>query len=836
MKLHFLGGADEVGASCVLVEAAGCRILVDAGVRMSNARKDKLPDLARATDLGGLDAVLVTHAHLDHSGALPLVHGAFPQAEIWTSEATASLLRVLLLDAVKIMEEQADREDEIPLYPLPAVESLLADVRTTRFLEPVRLCDGRVNATLFPAGHVLGAAAVGLETPDGKILVTGDVSITPQLTVSGMVAPRFAPDVVVSESTYGARLHASRRAEEQRLADTVFEALREGRKVLIPSFALGRAQEVLLILRKALAQPDAPEAVVWADGMVRAVCGIYGRHPEYLSPALRKRAEAEREPFYTADGRIRPVREPAERETVLGGPPCVIVASSGMLSGGPSSLYAARLAPSQDALIAITGYQDEEAPGRRLQEAANGRSSELYVNNQAVKVACRVETYGLSAHADAQELSGLVAKLKPARVALVHGDGDARTGLAKILSDAGQDVVLPAAGETLEFNAKPRTPKRRMPGIGKGRALGQDSLAELHGLLWKQAGARRSYPVRELAETWHGSEAVPDDLDPLHELLRTNPAWFEPDARRPFCYRPVDPSIGPPVDAGPVRDEAGRLEQNAALAEVDRRFGPDSGLYRRGAERETWTLRLYFHFPDVAGVRHAAEIDQIERDTGWKVKLHPETHLGALEQHLRACLPPGSEPVKPPSVFKDERLVKAAVTRVPSDVGDILAAFGKETGFTLSLVAGAVGTPVAKKAFDEHGRMEVNLAFRAIEEAFSGQNTAPTRKSKKNDSEGVFLELSFISPEVGERHRDIIDRLQEETGWRIRIAERVDQQAVLRIASEVIPRGWNLARNPGLDLAGRKVLLKFSSPAPEEEILQASDELGRRTGFELESR
>jgi Cft2 family RNA processing exonuclease len=251
--VHFLGGADEVGASSLLVEAGGKRILIDAGIRMGKAQGDKLPDLSRATSLGGLDAVLLTHAHLDHSGALPLVHGAFPSAEVLCTEPTAAILRVLLLDAVKIMEKNAGAEDEIPLYPLPAVEALLGRLTTVRFLDPISLCAGLITATFFPAGHVLGAAAIGLQTPEGNLLVTGDVSVSPQRTVTGMSVPRFKPDLVVCESTYGNRLHASRRAEEERLIETVFSAVRGGQKVLIPAFALGRAQEVILVLLRLIA-------------------------------------------------------------------------------------------------------------------------------------------------------------------------------------------------------------------------------------------------------------------------------------------------------------------------------------------------------------------------------------------------------------------------------------------------------------------------------------------------------------------------------------------------------------------------------------------------------
>ena len=354
MRVHFLGGADEVGASCVLVEAGGRRVLVDAGVRMGAAQRDRLPDLARATELGGLDAVVLTHAHLDHSGALPLVHGAFPAAPVWMTGPTLGLLHILLLDAIRVMESKSEQEGEIPLYPLPAVEALLGASHAAPMLEPVPLCGGEVRATFFPAGHVLGAAAVGLETAEGNVLVTGDISITDQLTVPGMARPRFSADVVVCESTYGGRLHASRRAEEERLAEKVLDVARDGGKVLVPAFALGRAQEVLLILRRALALPDAPLVTVHADGMVRAICNIYNQYADHLSPALRRRAGEGRGLFYTGDGRVRPVQSPGEREQILAGGPCVIVSSSCMLSGGPSASYAAALASSASAMPALS--------------------------------------------------------------------------------------------------------------------------------------------------------------------------------------------------------------------------------------------------------------------------------------------------------------------------------------------------------------------------------------------------------------------------------------------------------------------------------------------------
>ncbi len=842
MKLHLLGGAGEVGASCVLVEAAGLRVLVDAGVRMGSAQQDRLPDLARATERGGLDEVLVTHAHLDHTGALPLVHGAFPRAGVWMTGPTLGLVRILLLDALKVMELKSGQEGEIPLYPASAVEALLARARAVPLLEPVALCGGAIRATFFPAGHVLGAAAVGLETSEGNLLVTGDVSLTDQLTVSGMPRPRFSPDVVVCESTYGARLHASRKAEEERLAETVLEVLRGGGKVLIPAFALGRAQEVLLILRRALARDGAPAATVWVDGMVRSICGVYSQFGECLSPLLRERAESGRGLFYTADGRVRPVGSPDEREAILAGGPCVIVASSGMLAGGPSAWYAARLASDERALIAITGYQDEEAPGRRLQEVASGASQELVIDGRAIPVRCRVASYALSAHADAQELTGLVTSLSPREVVLVHGDGAAREALARSLFAAGcQRVHLPATGDTLELEAGAAgaRPRRAVAGLGQGRPLDGAALRELHRHLWQGERRGASYSASELAEAWYGTARLPADLTALRELLRADPRLFVADARRPFLYRCADP-LAPPRPAasgsGAARDEAGRLEQNAALAIIDEVLGPDSGLYRRGAERETWSLRLCFRFPDVARARHAQALEAIAARTGWNVVVHPEAHLASLEQLALQLLGQEVPQVRKVAIHAAERVVRVSAPARPDAawLEETARRFAEETGFGLEVKTAAGGTPAARQAYDESGRMEINLALAEIDKAFAGKEHGPYKKSKKTGADGEWIELAFVSPEVGARYDEVIDDLAFRTSWRIRVAPSVDQQAVLRLVRELLPAGWKVSKGPGLDVAGRKVKLKLVVAPAAEELAEVTAQLLRATGFSLD--
>lgn len=450
MKIHFIGGAQEVGGSCSVVEVGTRRILVDCGQRMGGgAEVDRLPDLQRVQELGGLDAILVTHAHADHIGALPLIHLAFPKVPLYTTEATLALMRIMLADSLKIMQIRWLQEAEIPLYPEHAVTSMLARTEVVRPGDVFDLCEGELQATFLLSGHVLGACSLTLDTPEGRVFFTGDYSVDAQRTVDGLTLPAVRPHVVVTEATYGNRLHANRRAEETRLAEAVAQVVAEGGKVLIPAFALGRAQEVLLILLGEQKAGRIPKFPLFVDGMVRNVCQIYSLFPEFLGQRLRKQVEREGNPFFFEGSAARAVGQ-GERELVVAGEPCCIVSSSGMLNGGPSQFYAAELASGAKNAIFITGYQDEESPGGKVLALAEGSERQLRLMDRVVRFECRIAKYNLSAHADAGQIASLVEKLGPRQCYLVHGDEGARAALAPMLPSS-VETHLPGNGQVAEF-------------------------------------------------------------------------------------------------------------------------------------------------------------------------------------------------------------------------------------------------------------------------------------------------------------------------------------------------------------------------------------------------
>ncbi|HEX9132740.1 MAG TPA: MBL fold metallo-hydrolase, partial [Ktedonobacteraceae bacterium] len=524
MQVIFVGGASGVGASCLAIELAGQWIVVDAGVRVDR-KSDPLPDLSL---LEGKDvrAIFVTHAHADHIGALPLLHQAFPTAPIFASRGTSLLMEVMLADALKVMTRRAAEEMELPLYPETLVAGMLTQVRPMPVGEPFTLSIlPGVTIHASRAGHIAGAVSLGFTAPDGSLVVSGDISSTPQRTVTGAVPPPMDRcDLLVLESTYGARLHPNRQAEEARLAQAVANGLAQGGHTLIPCFGLGRGQELLLILQAAQEKGQVPEFPIYVDGLVRRVCSTYLLIPEALSPTLQRQIRKGYTPFTGRN--VTFVRDERDRERILAGPPACILSSSGMLTGGPSAWYAARLATDPNASILITGYQDEESPGKRLLDLAEKKENTLMLGGTQVEVRCQVAKYSLSAHADGGELAAYAAALKPRKVALVHGDPEARAALRGLLTDT--DVVLPMEGMAIEKLEKlagrssraastnaARSVEALPQGIGRGAPFDYTHVEQL----WRavtEVPTLRIVTARELALAWYGEvteETTQDILD-----------------------------------------------------------------------------------------------------------------------------------------------------------------------------------------------------------------------------------------------------------------------------------------------------------------------------------
>jgi len=847
MRLTFLGGAHEVGASCTLLEVAGRRILIDAGIRMGARDGDQLPNLSQIQEGGPLDAILLTHAHTDHIGALPLVHIAYPQIPIYTTAPTRRLTQILLVDALKIMESRWQQEKEIPLYPEHIVTTMLSRMRLVEPGQPFPLLGQEELITTFtPSGHVMGACSILLDTPDGRLLFTGDYSLDRQMTVEGMTLPKGRADLVVTESTYGNRLHANRKMEEERLVQSVARVVVLGGKVLIPAFALGRAQEVILLLLEAQRRGTIPRFPIYVDGMVKTVCAAYASFPEYLSRSLSKLIQKVGNPFFH-EGASTVAVQAAQRQALADSQePCCIVSSSGMLTGGPSQFYAAALAPDPQNAIFITGYQDEESPGRRVLDLADGKSRSLRLGDQEVEVHCQVGRYSLSAHADSAQMLGVLTRLAPQDVYLVHGDSDARSTLASSARDAMQ-VHLPRNGQSVEHVY--RLPKHRrnlclaQPGIGKGADLDLSKLRRY--LLLTSPPNSLSFTLIDLTRTWFGSSFSSANLEHVSQQLSQAPG-FSHDPQAGLYHLESDSEDQLPASKKQRRRarQEGRLEQNQALQRVDEILAYPPDLQRKGLNLPEGQILLTFHFPEVAARRYADKFEEIACQTGWKVALTPGVNQAALIQALQRLLPPTWSLARTPSIHLNQGRVSAQIqgpaseTLSPAALADIENRYQEETGHRLQLEdesARQVAPAVRKNHRGADGRLEINLAFQHIRQAFQQQPAQLFRCSRKEDFATCtsWIELALISPQVAERYQRLRLELEKETGWPLRFASEPNQDFIKRRTRELIPPDWGLKKEPAFYKNEGYVQVATAIHPPSHHVEQLARAIEDETGYRL---
>lgn len=431
MKFTALGGAGEVGASSYLLEMAGKRILLDAGLRVNRTGSAALPALSKIEDL---DLVIISHAHMDHSGAIPLVYQRFPEVPILCTYPTKVLSGVLWEDSAKIWREEGNKS----LYNSELAQQAAfksQDIPCGQWFTPI---DG-VRVYLHPSGHIMGAAAVLIETEEAKVVFTGDLSATKQRTVDGMEPINFFdPHVVIMESTYGGGIHSSRKAEEQTLVQDIGKVLESGGVVLIPSFALGRAQELILILVNSMRCGQIPKHDIYVDGLVRTICDLYTEMDEHWPQSLKNFVANSRQPLYWNPGaknipKVERVNYKERAALLMDMKPKVIISSSGMLSGGPSAFYAESIVERYNGAIFFTGYQDEESPGRSLLDLKTGDTFKL--GDKELQIRCKIGKYNLSAHADQIHLCQQLSYMSPESVILIHGERDALQALRSKLVD-----------------------------------------------------------------------------------------------------------------------------------------------------------------------------------------------------------------------------------------------------------------------------------------------------------------------------------------------------------------------------------------------------------------
>lgn len=832
MKLGFAGGAMEVGGSCIYLRTGNAGILLDAGVRQA-ADRDPIPDFRMIQNMGGVDAILISHAHMDHIGTLPIISGAYPEARIYMTPMTMDLTRVLLLDSLKIMSM---REEEIPIYGQAEVSAMMDRIVPLHYQAEREILPG-IRAAFYPAGHIAGAACLYLQTPEGSLFYSGDFASFAQQTIEGVRIPKLRPDIVITESTYGDQLHANRQVEERRLVELVGQAVKDGRKVLIPSFALGRAQEVLLLLKSGIRNGLIPKVPVYVDGMVREICRVYRLHPTYLRGKLGRSILKGQEPFYSDE--IRPVQPMEDRRALLDKPgPAVFVASSGMLSGGPSVLYAEKIASMRDGMIVITGYQDEEAPGRRLlslmdssQESTAADSDtppSVSLNGHSVPVRARVERVGLSAHGDQSEILSLMSALSPKHLFLVHGDPDVMNMLAaRIDMPYLRGLYVPRCGEVIEVHCG--VPRKQRE-LAWPHTMGETGLPdrESEKRLW--AFVREKYPEREwtaiqLSAIWTGTAVSADeDVRSWQSMLEESP-YFEVNPFRLFLFRPVT------QEEAEKAETPHELNQQEVQDLVQLRF-ETFAFAKAGLYAESKEIQLSFAFPDaVPESAFQTAADAFLEETGWNVVISPRVNHAAMQQLLSEAF---GNRLRKYSYYEDRKTYRIQVQG--SEPGDPAAveAFQTRTGWALQLETVSPENENRQTSFSagkSSGPMEQNQAFQYIRSACAAADVPLQKMSIRTDMEGKYIELGFISPQIGRRHAACIGDMAEHVGWRMKIGKTVMQNLVLAYAASAVQKaGLALKKGPSyMPLAGQ-VQIRLADRDQEKEAALA-EEILENTGI-----
>jgi metallo-beta-lactamase family protein len=448
MRLSFHGADRDVTGSCHLLECAGRRILIDCGLHQGS---HELAD-ENAGPLGfepaEVDALLLTHAHLDHCGRIPLLVRRGFTREIVTTAATRELARLVMLDAAHLQEEEAEHERRRaerrakgghpePLYTtLDAMNALDGFGRTAAYGQPLAIAPG-IRATFLDAGHILGSASIVLELEEGgrrfTLLFSGDLGNAGRPLLRPPATPPRV-DAVVMETTYGDRLHKAIEPSVEELYQAIADTFHRGGNVVIPSFALERAQEVLYYLHQGVESGRLPRSMqVFLDSpMAISATEIFRHHPECLEPHVAARFRDGKDPFDLPG--LRFVRESSDSmglNRITSG--AVIMAGSGMCTGGRVRHHLKHNLWRRDSSVVFVGYAAAGTLARRIIDGAE----QVNVIGEEVPVRAQIHTInGFSAHADQSELMAWHRQAGAARTFLVHGEYETMKRFAARLDGA----------------------------------------------------------------------------------------------------------------------------------------------------------------------------------------------------------------------------------------------------------------------------------------------------------------------------------------------------------------------------------------------------------------
>jgi KH/beta-lactamase-domain protein len=426
VRFTALGGFKEVGRSSMMIETTDSKILLDGGIHPGSRNP---PDCYPRLDwlnasLADIDAIVLSHSHLDHVGFLPLLYKYGYKGPLYCTEPTLHMVDLLLTDALKV----STMEGQSYMWDMKDLRSLISHIIPLPY-GMVTDISPDVKLVLYNAGHILGSATVHLHVGEGahNIVYTGDFKFAKSLLLEAASFNYPRVETLITESTYGNKQDISppREETEMTFVNSINSTLKEGGKVLIPVPAIGRAQEIMLVLDLYMRHNILSEAPIFVEGMIKEATAIHMYYPEYLSRELRDRiVEQDENPFITEYFTV--IDHPSKREEALASGPAVIMATSGMMEGGPSVQYFQELASDPKNKILFVSYQVQGTLGRRVLDSS--RQVTLVEDGGRMKIVdvnCKVEKVeGFSGHSDYNQIIRYISKLRPKLQRVIVGHGE----------------------------------------------------------------------------------------------------------------------------------------------------------------------------------------------------------------------------------------------------------------------------------------------------------------------------------------------------------------------------------------------------------------------------
>ena len=408
MNITFFGAAHEVGRSCIMIESEGTKILLDAGVKLG--KETEFP-LITDDELKTIDGIVTSHAHLDHSGYLPHIFSAGYKGFVYTTKPTFELSNVLLGDYMRISNPSNVTKE--------GLARMQKSNKLVEYGEEFKIKN--LTLKLFTAGHILGSALIHVSDSKRSLLYTGDLNLRGTKLLDPAQTEGLSADVLITESTYGGIKDTF--LPEKKVIETMMASIKEtinqNGKVIIPSFGVGRAQEVLLVLDDYMKSGLIPKTNIYMDGMIGKAMRIHRHNIIYCRDELQKRILMnDDDPFKSVNFHNVTTRQ-QRGKIMFGEGPAIVVTTSGMLTGGPVLKYIKNMAKNPQNKLIMVGYQAEGTLGRSIQDGAK----EIRIEDEEVAVKMKIEKYHLSAHADRQQLLSFAGRINGLKnIFIVHGE------------------------------------------------------------------------------------------------------------------------------------------------------------------------------------------------------------------------------------------------------------------------------------------------------------------------------------------------------------------------------------------------------------------------------